>query len=74
MPRRFLQRHLPNADTVREHPLLRPVSHLLREPELWRLHRRSVGGACFIGMFSAFLPLPGQTLVAAGLAIRLYYK
>ena len=69
MPRRFLQRHLPNADTVREHPLLRPVSHLLREPELWRLHRRSVGGACFIGMFSAFLPLPGQTLVAAGLAI-----
>ena len=60
---------MPNADAVREHPLLRPVRHLLRDPELWRLHRRSVGGACFIGMFSAFLPLPGQTLVAAGLAI-----
>lgn len=60
---------MPNAEAVREHPLLRPVRHLLRDPELWRLHRRSVGGACFIGMFSAFLPLPGQTVVAAGLAI-----
>lgn len=69
MPRRLLQRHLPNADSIREHPLLRPVRHLLREPELWRLHRRSVGGACFIGMFSAFLPLPGQTVVAAALAV-----
>lgn len=69
MPRRLLQRYLPNADAVREHPLLRPVRHLLREPELWRLHRRSVGGACFIGMFSAFLPLPGQTVVAVGLAL-----
>lgn len=69
MPRKLLQRHLPNADTIRRHRLLRPVRHLLRDPELWRLHRRSVGGACFIGMFSAFLPLPGQTVVAAALAM-----
>ncbi len=37
---------------------------------MWLLHRRSVSGACFIGLFCAFLPLPiGQMLIAALLAV-----
>ena len=69
MPRRFIKRYLPTAETIREQPLLRPLRHLLQEPDLWHLHRRSVGGACFIGMFCAFIPLPGQTPIAGMLAI-----
>ena len=42
---------------------------MLLKPELWHLHRRSVGGAFFIGLFCAFLPIPTQMLVAGLLAV-----
>jgi hypothetical protein len=45
------------------------VSHWLHDPELWHLHRRSVAGATFIGLFCAFLPVPFQMLIAALLAV-----
>ena len=69
MPQHFIQRYLPTVQIVRKMRILRPLRHLLQDPELWHLHRRSVGGACFIGMFCAFIPLPGQMLVVAVLAI-----
>ena len=69
MPHPLFQRYLPTAESIREKPILRPLRHLLQNPELWHLHRRSVGGACFIGMFCAFIPLPGQMLVVAVLAM-----
>lgn len=70
MPRKWIKKYLPSADTIRRQTALGPVRHLLLEPELWHLHRRSVGGACFIGLFCAFVPLPvGQMLIAALLAV-----
>lgn len=54
---------------MRTHRALRPVSRWLHEPELWHLHRRSVAGATFIGLFCAFLPVPFQMLIAAFLAV-----
>jgi uncharacterized protein len=69
MPKKFIRRYLPNPKLIREQPALRPVSRWLHEPELWHLHRRSVGGATFIGLFCAFLPIPFQMVVAATLAI-----
>ena len=71
MPRGFLKRHLPKADAIREQPLLRPVRHLLHEPSLWHLHRGSMANACFVGMFCAFMPIPGQTVVAVAMALAL---
>lgn len=69
MPRKFLRKHLPTPTTMSTHRALRPVSRWLHEPELWHLHRRSVAGAVFIGLFTAFLPVPFQMLIAATLAI-----
>jgi len=54
---------------MRTHRTLRPVSRWLHDPELWHLHRRSVAGATFIGLFTAFVPLPFQMLIAAVLAV-----
>ncbi|MFW6092770.1 MAG: DUF2062 domain-containing protein [Pseudomonadota bacterium] len=69
MPQKFLRRHLPNPAALRTYRALRPVSRWLHEPELWHLHRRSVSGATFIGLFCAFLPVPFQMLIAAVLAV-----
>ncbi len=69
MPKNLLRRYLPDRHAVSEHPALRPVSRWLSNPEIWHLHRRSVSGATFIGLFCAFLPLPFQMLIASFLAI-----
>ena len=69
MPKRFLRRYLPHPRAIREHRALRPVSKWLNNPEIWHLHRRSVGGAAFIGLFCAWLPIPFQMLIAAFLAV-----
>jgi uncharacterized protein (DUF2062 family) len=69
MPKKWLRRHLPNYESLGKSGALRPVGKYLSEPELWHLHRRSVSGAAFIGLFCAFLPLPFQSLIAALLAI-----
>ncbi len=69
MPKRFLRRYLPTPAAIRENRALRPVRKWLNNPEIWHLHRRSVGGAAFIGLFCAFLPVPFQMLIAALLAV-----
>ena len=69
MRRYWIRKYLPSRDAIREHKALQPVRHLLLEPELWHLHRRSLGGAFFIGLFCAFMPVPFQMLLAALLAI-----
>lgn len=65
MPRRFLQRHLPRPDTLKQHRSLRFMAHLIADPALWVLSRRSVSNAFAIGLFSALLPIPFQMVVAA---------
>ncbi len=68
--RDWIAKYLPSKEWIHAQSSLGPVRHLILEPELWRLHRRSVGGAFFIGLFCAFLPIPvGQTLIAVLLAV-----
>lgn len=54
---------------MRAHRHVRIFGSLLRDPNLWHLNRRSVAGAVAIAVFVAFLPVPGQMLLAALLAI-----
>ncbi|MBB3231600.1 DUF2062 domain-containing protein [Halomonas stenophila] len=65
MPRRVLQRYLPHPETLRRQRSLRFLRHLIGNPSLWMLSRRSVANAFFVGLFSALLPIPFQMAVAA---------
>ena len=64
-----LRKLIPSRDKMREFSALRPVAHLLNRPELWHFNRRGVSGAAFVGLFSAFIPVPSQMLLAAIIAI-----
>ncbi|RMG31019.1 MAG: DUF2062 domain-containing protein [Gammaproteobacteria bacterium] len=69
MPKRLIQRYLPDSREVRRHPWIRRFGHRLHDPNLWHLNRRSFAGGVAIGLFCALLPLPGQMVAAAALAI-----
>ncbi len=70
MPRKFFQRFLPHHRTIKENKTLRQVfGDWLLEPNLWHLNRRSVAGAFALGLFVAWMPVPFQMVVSAGIAI-----
>jgi len=46
-----------------------PFRHLLHDHRLWAIRRRTVVPAFAIGVFIAFLPTPGHTLMGALLAL-----
>ena len=71
MPRRFIKSYMPDHRRIREQKSLRVLGDRLHHPGLWHLSRRSVAGALALGVFSAFIPLPFQMLLAAALSIWL---
>lgn len=83
MPRRWLRKRLPGpAECLRRlglgpasegerGPVRRLLLRLLDDPRLWCLNRRSVTGAVAVGLFTGWLPLPGQMMLAALLAALL---
>jgi len=48
-----------------------PFRHLLHDHRLWSIRRRWVVPALAIGLFIAFLPFPGHTLIGAMMALAL---
>lgn len=71
MPRQFFKRWLPTPHTVQGHKGLRWLGPILGDPHLFHLNRHSVSTAVFIGLFCAFLPLPGHMPLVALFAILL---
>ncbi len=69
MPRRFIQRYMPDHQMIRDHRHLKFLGTLLHDRNLWHLNRHSVAGACFVGLFVAFIPIPFQMVLAALFAI-----
>lgn len=69
MPKKIIKRYLPSYHDIRNYKSLQMFGSLLHDPNLWHLNRRSVSGACFLGLFLAFMPIPFQMVLAAAGAI-----
>ncbi|HEY3487083.1 MAG TPA: DUF2062 domain-containing protein [Gammaproteobacteria bacterium] len=69
MPVKRLKKYLPTPEQVRNEKSLQFLGELLHDPNIWHLNRYSVCGACAIGLFMAYMPIPLQMLPAALLSI-----
>ena len=71
--RRYLRKYLPDHETIRNNPWLRPFESSLLHPRLWHLNRHSAAGAVAAGLFCGLIPGPLQMLGAAISAVALLY-
>lgn len=69
MPKKFIKRFTPDHESIKRQKALKVFGTLLYNPNLWCLNRRSASGAFAVGLFMAFVPLPSQMIMSAGLAI-----
>jgi uncharacterized protein len=69
MPRRLLKKLLPAPNALHRHRHLQALHRFKFNPNLWHLNRNSVAIAFSIGIFTAFMPIPGQMIMAGLLAV-----
>lgn len=69
MFRKIRDRLIPDADTLRQHPMLLRFGQRVQHSPIWHLSRRSASRGMLIGMFFAFLPLPFRTVPVVFLCI-----
>jgi len=60
---------MPSAARIRKIKSLGILGDWIYATNLWHLNRYSASMAFFVGLFVAFLPIPGQMIVAALLAL-----
>jgi uncharacterized protein (DUF2062 family) len=71
MPRQTLKSFLPSPAKMRRRGTLDPLGEWVYASNLWHLNRYSASMAFFVGLFLAFLPVPGQMFLAAAGAVLL---
>jgi len=71
MPRRFFRKFAVKRELLSQQWWLAPFAHLLQDPRLWGIRRRTVVPAFSLGLFVAYLPFPGHMLTAVLLALAL---
>jgi len=71
MPRRFFRKFAIKRDNLKGRWWLAPFDHLLHDPNLWAIRRKTVVPAFALGLFAAYLPFPGHVAIGALLAIPL---
>ncbi|MFI0400030.1 MAG: DUF2062 domain-containing protein [Thiolinea sp.] len=71
MPKRFFKKFSPHPDTITQNKHMRFLGSSLFLPALWHFNRHSVAKAFAIGLACMWIPFPGQSILAAGLAILL---
>ena len=71
MPKKTLKSLMPSAARIREIKSLHMLGDWIYETNLWHINRYSASMAFFVGLFVAFMPIPGQMVLAALLAVAL---
>ena len=71
MPRHTLKRLMPSPTRLRASGALDVLGEWVYAGNLWHLNRYSASMAFFVGLFLAFVPIPGQMLLAAIGAVTL---
>jgi uncharacterized protein len=66
-----LKEWAPSPAKLREIKVLRILGNWIYAPNLWHFNRYSASMAFFVGLFVAFMPIPGQMIMAALLAVLL---
>ena len=69
MPKKTLKLIVPSAARIREMKALHVLGDWIYAGNLWHINRYSASMAFFVGLFVAFMPVPGQMVIAALLAI-----
>lgn len=67
----WIKNNLPDKHTIKKHASMGVLDEHLHHPALWCWSCRTVSRGVAIGLLVAFLPLPFQMLLAAGMAILL---
>ncbi|AQA18763.1 ATP-binding protein [Halioglobus japonicus] len=71
MPKDTLKSITPSPERIRSIKSLRVLGDWVYATNLWHINRYSSAMAFFVGLFVAFMPVPGQMLIAACLAVLL---
>jgi uncharacterized protein len=71
MPKNTLKSIVPSPARIREVKGLRILGNWIYASNLWHINRYSASMAFFVGFFVAFMPIPGQMVLAALMAISL---
>ncbi|PID62174.1 MAG: hypothetical protein CR974_03700 [Gammaproteobacteria bacterium] len=70
MKKRFAK-IMPDRQKLEQNSALRPIAHLLANPRIWYFNRRSIAAGIAIGFFFGSLPIIGQMLLSAIVAIAM---
>ncbi len=71
MPKKTLKMLVPSPAKLREVKSLRVLGEWIYATNLWHINRYSASMAFFVGLFVAFMPIPGQMVVASVMAVLL---
>jgi uncharacterized protein (DUF2062 family) len=69
MAKNVIKKLFPKLDSIKEQKILKIFGPAVLQPNLWHINKKSVARGIAIGTFCAFLPIPGQMMVAVFLAI-----
>ena len=71
MPKKTLKSIVPSPARMQKIQSLRLLGDWIYATNLWHINRYSASMAFFVGLFVAFMPIPGQMVVAALMAVLL---
>lgn len=69
MPKKTLKSITPSIERMRQIKSLSVLGDWIYAGNLWHINRYSASMAFFVGLFVAFMPIPGQMVAAAALAV-----